>query len=380
MRYINEFRSKEVIKKVSGKIFEIMPKTEITLMEVCGTHTQSFHRFGLEKLVPENLRLIAGPGCPVCVSSQDYIDRAIQLSKNRDTIILTFSDMLRVPGTNTSLEKQRAEGSDVRVVYSAWDSLKIARDNSDQKVILLAVGFETTAPTFALTLQEANREKLNNLFFLSALKLIPPAMEALVCDRQLNIKGFLCPGHVSAIIGSKAYEFIAKRYGVACCVAGFEPLDILEGIYFLLMQVVQNKPRVENQYARVVKKDGNKEARAIIKRVFAISNDIWRGLGEIPKSGLKLKDEFSKFDIEKRISPDILARKGDSAASGDSKSGVDKVANKKINQCRCREVLKGTIQPIDCSLFRKSCSPINPYGPCMVSSEGACNVYYKYHK
>ena len=362
MKYIDEFRNIEVINRISQKIFKIAPENEIKIMEVCGTHTHSFHRFGLRRLIPESLHLIAGPGCPVCVSTQDYIDKVILLSKNSNTLILSFGDMLRVPGTVTSLEKQRAQGSDVRIVYSAWDSLEIAKSNPKKLVIFLAVGFETTAPTLALTIQTAKKERLKNLFFFTALKLIPPAMEALVFDRQLKINGFLCPGHVSTIIGSQAYEFIPKKYKIGCCVAGFEPLDILEGIYFLLCQIIRNKPRVENQYMRVVKKNGNPKAKAIIKEVFRINNAVWRGLGEIPHSGLELRDEFSSFDIARIIPFNIKYQ----------------ASSRRLKQCRCAEVLKGVIQPSECSLFRKICSPANPYGPCMVSSEGACNAYYRY--
>lgn len=362
MKFIDEFRNKKHVKLLSQRIFETMPKTEIRLMEVCGTHTQSFHRFGLNRLIPENLRLIAGPGCPVCVSDQDYIDKAIQFSKDKDIIILSFGDMLRVPGTNSSLERQKAGGSDVRIVYSAWDSLSIAKKNPKKLVIFLAVGFETTAPTLALTLQAAKKEKINNLFFFSALKLIPPAMEVLVSDRRLRLDGFLCPGHVSTIIGSAAYEFIPKKYRIACCVAGFEPLDILEGIYLLLRQIIQNKTRVENQYVRAVKREGNPKAKAEIKKTFKISDATWRGLGEIPQSGLRLRDELSRFDIEK-VKPIHIK---------------PTTANKRFKKCRCAEVLKGIIQPLECPLFRKVCHPGNPYGPCMVSNEGACNAYYRY--
>ena len=362
MKYIDEFRNKDIIKSISQRIFEIMPKAEIKIMEVCGTHTQSFQRFGLRNLIPDSLHLIAGPGCPVCVSTQDYIDKVIQLSKNPDTIILSFGDMLRVPGTETSLEKQRARGSDVRIIYSAWDSLKIAKVNPKRLIIFLAVGFETTAPTLALTIQAAKREKLSNLFFFTALKLIPPAMDALVSDRQLKIGGFLCPGHVSTIIGSQAYECIPKTYKIGCCVAGFEPLDILEGIYFLLRQIIHKKPSVDNQYLRVVKKKGNPKAQAIIKQVFKISDAVWRGLGEIPQSGLRIRSEFSSFDVEKTVPINIK----------------HKALNTKQKKCRCGDVLKGIIQPAECYLFGKACRPSNPYGPCMVSSEGACNAYYRY--
>jgi len=362
MKYIDEFRNKEIVRKASKRIFEIMPKAQVSIMEVCGTHTQSFHRFGLDRLIPDNLRLIAGPGCPVCVSDQDYIDKAIHLSKDSDIIILSFGDMLRVPGTSSSLERQKAEGSDVRIVYSAWDSLRVAKGNPAKKVVFLAVGFETTAPTLALTIQAAKKERLRNLFFFSALKLIPPAMEALLFDRQLKINGFLCPGHVSTIIGSRAYEFIPKRYRIACCVAGFEPLDILEGIYFLLLQITKRKPCVENQYVRVVKRQGNPIAKQIINNVFKTSDAMWRGLGKILQSGLRLRDRFSRFDVEKAM-PIKLNRK---------------TSNNEKGKCRCPDVLKGIIRPSDCPLFRRICSPVNPYGPCMVSSEGACNAYYRY--
>jgi len=362
MKYIDEFRSKKAVEHIARRIFEIMPKGTTNIMEVCGTHTQNFHRFGLDRLIPENLNLIAGPGCPVCVSDQDYIDRAIQLSKQRNTVILTFGDMLKVPGTNSSLQKQRAEGSDVRVVYSAWDALSIAEKNPNKSIVFLAVGFETTAPTLALTLQAAKKANLHNLFFFSALKLIPPAMEALVSDRKLKIDGFLCPGHVSTIIGSRAYEFIPKEYRIACCVAGFEPLDILEGIYLLLYQIVQKKPRVENQYVRAVKRNGNPKAKTIINEVFRTINTSWRGLGKIPQSGLRIRDKFSNFDAEKAISIRIKHRS----------------ANKKQRGCRCGDVLRGIIKPSQCSLFGRTCTPLNPYGPCMVSSEGACNAHYRY--
>jgi hydrogenase expression/formation protein HypD len=362
MKYIDEFRSKKAVKHISQKIFEIMPNKIIRIMEVCGTHTQSFHRFGLNRLIPERLHLIAGPGCPVCVSDQGYIDRAIQLSKQENTVILTFGDMLRVPGTHSSLQKQRAEGSDVRVVYSAWDALRIAEKNPKKLIVFLAVGFETTAPTLALTLQAAKKKRLPNLFFFSALKLIPPAMKAMVSSRELKIDGFLCPGHVSTIIGSQAYEFIPKKYRITCCVAGFEPLDILEGIYLLLCQIIQNKPLVRNQYVRAVKKNGNPKAKAIINEVFKINNATWRGLGDIPQSGLQLRDKFSSFDVEKRIHIYIK----------------HKSVNKKQRSCRCGDVLKGIIQPPECPLFGRDCTPTNPYGPCMVSSEGACNAYYRY--
>jgi len=361
MKYIDEFRNKNLIRMAADKIREIMPEEEINIMEVCGTHTQSFFRFALDQFLPGNLRLISGPGCPVCVSPQAYIDRAIELSRDKDNIILSFGDMLRVPGARSTLEKERAKGSAIRVVYSALDSLLIARKNSHKRVIFLAVGFETTAPTIGLAVLLAKKENLKNLLFFSSLKLIPPAMEYLVQDRRLRLAGFLCPGHVSAIIGTRPYGIIAEKYGIGCCVAGFEPLDIMEGIYFLIKQIVIKKPRVDNQYMRVVTKQGNLRAQKIIRGVFKSADSAWRGLGSIPRSGLKIKDEFSRFDAEKAF-------------------GIKRATRYALRRtpCKCGEVLKGLISPLGCPLFMKACRPENPLGPCMVSNEGACNAYSRY--
>ncbi len=363
MRYIDEFRKLSLIQRTSDAIGKIAPRYQLNIMEVCGTHTQNFFRFGLDKLLPGNLKLIAGPGCPVCVSSQEYIDTAVAYAQQDDAVILTFGDMLRVPGTHSTLEKERAKKGNVLVVYSALDSLTFARQNPQAKIIFLAVGFETTASTIGLSIMQAKKEKLNNLFFLSSLKTIPPVMDYLLQEERLNLSGFLCPGHVSAIIGTKPYDFIPRKYRIGCCVAGFEPLDILEGIYFILRQIVQKRPRVENQYKRVVTRYGNLKAQRIISRVFRKTDASWRGLGEIPKSGLKLGDNFSGFDAQKIIPLKIKHYPADP----------------KQKLCRCGQVIKGLINPDECSLFRKECSPDNPYGPCMVSMEGACNAYYKYH-
>lgn len=363
MKYIDEFRNKKLVNYISDKIKEIAPKHKVNIMEVCGTHTQSFFRFGLDKILPDNLRFISGPGCPVCVSAQEYIDTAITLAKNKDVVILTFGDMLRIPGSYSTLEEERARLGNVRVIYSAFDSLTVAEENPHKKIVFLAVGFETTAPTIALSIMQAKKENLKNIFFLSSLKLIPPAMDYLLQDRRLKLDGFLCPGHVSAVIGTEPYEFIPARYKIGCCVAGFEPLDILEGIYLLIRQIVKNKPMVENQYVRVVTKKGNLKAKKIISRVFKASDVSWRGLGNIPQSGFKIRNDFSQFDAKKML-PTLNTR---SAISDGQK------------KCRCGDVLKGLISPLDCSLFSKVCSPDNPIGPCMVSNEGACNAYYKYH-
>lgn len=361
MRYIDEFRNKSLIKKISDKIRQDAALDSVVIMEICGTHTQSFCHFGLNKLVPPSLKFIAGPGCPVCVSDQDYIDKAIGLAKLNDVIILSFGDMLRVPGRKSTLEKQRAEGSDVRIIYSAWDSLRVAKDNPHKRVVFLAVGFETTAPTIALTIIAGKKAGLKNLFFYSALKLIPPAMRALVSDSKLKINGFLCPGHVSAIIGMRPYEFIPKRHKIGCCVAGFEPLDILQGILLLVQQIAKNKYKVENQYTRLVRPQGNLKAQRLMRTVFTACDTDWRGLGKISKSGLKIKSEFSQFNAEKAFDIRLNAKHSTSN-----------------NQCRCGDILKGLINPADCPLFSRICTPIKPVGPCMVSNEGACNAYYKY--
>ncbi|MGA2775577.1 MAG: hydrogenase formation protein HypD [Candidatus Omnitrophota bacterium] len=361
MKYIDDFRSPRLIRTIAEKISRIMPQKEVKIMEVCGTHTQSFRRFGLGRLLPENLKFISGPGCPVCVSHQGFIDSAIALAKKQGVIIATFGDMLKVPGTRSSLEKERAGGAHIQLVYSPLDALKIARHNKDKKVVFLGVGFETTAPAVALSIKATRRENLKKLSFLCALKLMPPAMEYLLSDNRTDISGFLCPGHVSTIIGTRPYEFIPKQYRIPCCVSGFEPLDILEGIYLILEQINKNKALVANQYLRAVKKEGNPKARKIMYEVFRPIDVQWRGLGKIPGSGLKIKDEFSQWDSEKVFS--IKPTTND---------------QRPTTKCRCVDVLKGLISPDECPLFRKICTPKNALGACMVSIEGACNAYYKY--
>lgn len=370
MKYVDEFRNKKLVKEASKKIAAIAPKGKINFMEVCGTHTQNFFRFGLHRILPANLRLIAGPGCPVCVSTREYVDNAIALAGNKENIILTFGDMLRIPGSSSSLERERAEFGNVRIVYSALDALTMARAYPNKKFIFLAVGFETTAPTIALTIVAARKMKLNNLFFLSALKLIPAVLDYLVKDAHLNLQGLLCPGHVSTVIGTRPYGSIAKKYGINCCVAGFEPLDILEGIYLLLLQITKNRrPLVLNQYSRVVTKGGNKKAQDIIKDVFISCDADWRGFGSVPQSGLRIRKEFSQFDAE-----DVFSLNRQTLRLRPSAS----LRAARQTKCRCGDILKGVISPQECPLFSKSCRPDSPFGPCMVSNEGACNAHYKY--
>ncbi|MBM3254710.1 MAG: hydrogenase formation protein HypD [Candidatus Omnitrophica bacterium] len=362
MKYVDEFRNKNLANKISQKIHSLAHSESLRIMEVCGSHTQSFHRFGLGKLLPPSIKFISGPGCPVCVSSPGYIDAAIALAQDKNNIILSFGDMLRVPGSKSTLEMARVAGAQVGVVYSALEAISVAFQNPKKKVIFLAVGFETTVPTVGLTVLDAKRKGLRNIFFYCAFKLIPPALEYLAKDCDLNISGFLLPGHVSAIIGTKPYAFIAKRYKIGCCVAGFEPLDMLEGIYFLLQQRIKKRPKVENQYNRAVRSLGNLKAKKIISSVFEPTVANWRGLGSIAQSGLRLRKEFSRLDAVREFG----------FKAENKSSGI------KDTRCRCREVIRGIEEPRDCLLFKKICSPEHPYGPCMISSEGTCNVYYRY--
>ena len=280
MKYIDEFRNRQYIRSLLKNITEVLSERTVRIMEVCGTHTHNFYRFGLNKLLPDNLNLIAGPGCPICVSEYTYIDNAIKISRDAQTIVLTFSDMLNVPGTQSSLAEEKSRGADIRVMYSAWDSLQVAQQNPDKRIVVLAVGFETTAPTFALTILSAKQKQYNNIYFYAALKTIPAAMKMIATSPEVGIEAFLCPGHVSAIIGSRPYEFIAKRYRLGCCIAGFEPFDILQGIYILLCQIVNNKPNVANQYIRVVKRSGNPQAQSVIGTIFVSTDAFWRGFGD----------------------------------------------------------------------------------------------------
>jgi hydrogenase expression/formation protein HypD len=334
---------------------------KICLMEVCGTHTVAVARFGLKKFLPDNVVLLSGPGCPVCVTAEETIDQIIALSKKEEVTIVTFGDMLKVAGSRSSLERMRAEGRDIRLAYSPLDALALALKNPRKEVIFLAVGFETTAPTVGATILEAKKLKLKNFFVFSAHKLIPPAMQLLLKDPSVQIDGFLCPGHVSAIIGTKAYEPIVKNYRVACVISGFEALDIMQSIYLLLQMIRSKQPAVANEYKRVVKRDGNPQAQKILSTVFYKTDSLWRGLGQIPQSGLKISPDFASFDAEKKYG-----------------LKTSKVLPKREKNCLCAEVLKGKLAPCQCPFFAKKCRPEHPVGACMVSGEGACAVYFRY--
>lgn len=359
MRYLDEFQDPKLARGLIGAIEGLVDK-EICLMEVCGTHTVAIFKQGIKRLLPDSLRLLSGPGCPVCVTPNRDIDTAVLLSTQKDVVLTTFGDMIKVPGTTGSLEKQRAEGGDIRVVYSVLDALGIARKAPSKKVVFLGVGFETTSPSIASTIHLAGQEGIDNFWVYSCHKLIPPAMQALLEAGEAKIDGFICPGHVSTIIGSIPYEFIPLKFGVPCVITGFEPLDILQGIYMLLKQIRDRKSLVEIQYRRCVRPEGNQRAISGLYEVFEAADSEWRGIGLIPGSGLRIKEEYSSFDASLHFELPPL-----------------KVSQEKSG-CICGQILRGISTPLDCLLFRKKCTPENPIGPCMVSSEGTCAAYYNY--
>ena len=331
----------------------------VRFMEVCGTHTVAIFRAGIRQLLPQKVELVSGPGCPVCVTPNDYLDTAIAYARQKDVIITTFGDMLKVPGTSSSLNAVKAEGCDVRIVYSPLDSLQIAKDNPNKKIIFLAVGFETTSPTVAATILAAKAQNIKNFYVLTAHKLTYPAINALLGDHNIKVDGFLLPGHVCVITGKKPFEFIAQDYRLPAVIAGFEPLDILSSIYLLAKQLYEDRIQIENQYKRVVKDEGNIQAQKIMQTVYKLSDAKWRGLGEIKNSGLDVNDNFGEFDALKMLP-------------------VKKEISKEPAGCRCGEVLKGLVKPTDCPLFGKVCTPNHAVGSCMVSIEGTCAAWYKY--
>lgn len=341
-------------------IMEDLLEGTARLMEVCGTHTVAIFRAGIRGMVPQGVDLISGPGCPVCVTPQEEIEQAMEIARDPQVVLLTFGDLMRVPGRNGSLETLKAEGADVRVVLSPLDALKVAQREPWRKVVFFAVGFETTAPAVAATVLEAKKRGLKNFFLLSSQRLIPPAIEALLSGGKVSLDGFILPGHVSVIIGRKPYEFIPKAYGIPAVITGFEPLDILEGIVMLLKQRAEGKAEVQIQYRRAVREEGNPKARVLMEEVFTPRDARWRGLGTIPMSGLGLKPAYEAFDAQKAFGL------GPPEPVPDPKG------------CSCGEVLQGLIKPPQCPLFGKACTPERPVGPCMVSSEGSCAAYYKY--
>ncbi len=359
IKYLDEYRDPDISKALIEQIKNDSKKS-VRLMEVCGTHTMSIFRSGIRSILPKNISLLSGPGCPVCVTAQGEIDAFIELSRTNDVIITTFGDLMRVPGSNSSLQKEHAEGRDIRIVYSSLDALDIAKQNPDKQVVFLGVGFETTTPTIAATIYTAKQMNIENYSFISAHKLVPPALVALMEAEDVKIDGFIIPGHVSVIIGAKAYQPLVEQYHVPCAVAGFEPADILHAISILIKQAENNSAQLVNAYQRAVSPDGNIKALKLMNKVFETVDTSWRGLGTIPASGMKIREDYASFDAVKKFKikiPDSKEPKG----------------------CACGEILTGIKIPPECPLYKKVCTPMDPVGPCMVSSEGACAGYFRYH-
>ena len=362
MKYIDEYRDPALAQRLLAAIETLARGIAhpVTLMEICGSHTYAIGRFGIRKLLPGNIRLISGPGCPVCVTSVQDVDKAIYLAGIENVIFATFGDMLRVPGTDgASLQKARASGANIQIVSSSMECIPLAEKNTDKTVVMMGIGFETTTPTIASIVKVALKKRLANFCVFSVHKVVPPAIKVLLEDPALNIDGFICPGHVSTIIGADAYTPITQA-GRAAVITGFEPVDILEGIRMILKQIVEGKNDVAIQYARGVRREGNPKAMAVMDEVFASETAAWRGLGKIPGSGLRLRDAYNTFDALRRFS-------------------IPPMESVEPKGCECGNILRGALSPYDCPLFNRACTPLNPVGPCMVSSEGTCAAYYKYY-
>jgi hydrogenase expression/formation protein HypD len=358
MKDFQAFRGRELSQSLAERLRTLVDRP-LRFMEVCGTHTVSVFRYGLRSLFPEALQLISGPGCPVCVTAQGEIDAFIEVSGRPNVIVATFGDLVRVPGTHGSLATARAEGARVEVVYSPMDALQLAKDRGEELVVFLAVGFETTVPGVAATVREARRLGLANFAVYAAHKTMPRALEALFSDTELGVDGLLCPGHVSTIIGAGAFEPLAKRHGIPCVVAGFEPTDIINALILLARQTIDGRAEVENAYPRAVSWQGNRQAMKIVSEVFQPADAEWRGLGTIPASGLVLRPEYGEFDAAKRLD-------------------IEAAPSPEPRGCLCGRILRGQKLPPDCPFFAGRCTPLNPVGPCMVSTEGTCAAYYRY--
>ncbi len=357
MNFIDDFRNEKFVKSLLTEIHKI-PSRPTRIMEVCGGHTMAIRRYGIHTMLPSHIELLSGPGCPVCVTDQRYIDLAIAYAKREDVILLSYGDLLRVPGTYSSLENEKAKGADVRIIYSTIEALETAGQNPEKKIIFAAIGFETTVPGTAIAILRAEKDKLNNFFIISAHKLMPPPMSALI-EEGIPIDAYIGPGHVSAITGSKIFSSLAEKHNIPIVISGFEPVDLLQSVLFLMQMLHDGKSGVNIQYSRLVSEEGNIKAQQMISEVFTTCDQHWRGIGHIPKSGLCLNEKYSKYDAEKQIPVKV-------------ETGPEPKA------CLCGQILKGLKKPTDCSLFGNKCTPSNPVGACMVSSEGSCHAYYNY--
>jgi hydrogenase expression/formation protein HypD len=360
MKYIDEYRDAKMAEEYSHAIARLTTKPW-TLMEVCGGQTHAIVKFGVDELLPDKITLAHGPGCPVCVTPIELIDKAIEIASRPDVIFCSFGDMLRVPGTQKDLFVVKAGGGDVRVVYSPLDCLKIARENPNKQVVFFAVGFETTAPANAMAVYQAHQHGVTNFSILVSHVLVPPAMEAILSSASNRVQGFLAAGHVCTVMGYTEYEPIAAKYRVPIVVTGFEPLDILQGVLMCVKQLEECRAEVENQYARSVRREGNRHARQIISEVFRVAPRKWRGIGAIPQSGLGLSDKFAGYDAESRF-------------------GVADYTAEEPSECISGLIMQGVKKPSECPAFGERCTPENPLGAPMVSNEGACAAYYRYRR
>ena len=360
MKYVDEFRDPKAAKVLINKIHEIT-NNSWTIMEVCGGQTHTILKYGLEELLPDKIRIVHGPGCPVCVTPLEMIDKSIAIASRDDVIFTSFGDMLRVPGSKDDLLSVKATGGDIRMVYSQLDAVKIAQKNPNKKVVFFAVGFETTSPGNAMAVKQAKQLGLENFSILCSQVLVPPAIEAIVSSKVSKVQGFLAAGHVCTVMGYHEYIPLSEKYSIPIVVTGFEPVDLLQGLYMTIKQLEESRSEVENQYSRVVKKEGNIPAQNLLKEMFQIVDRKWRGIGMIPLSGFSLKNEYSDFDAEKIFD-------------------VGHIQTMESDECIAGEVLQGLKKPVECSAFGTTCTPEHPIGAPMVSAEGACAAYFHYRR
>ena len=358
MEYVDEYRDRELAARLTDRIAKIVTRPWV-LMEVCGGQTHSIVRYGIDRMLPPQVELVHGPGCPVCVTSLEMIDRAHAIARLPGVIFTSFGDMLRVPGSSVDLLRLKGQGADVRIVYSPLDAVRLAKENPGKRVVFFGIGFETTAPANAMALFTAKRQGVNNFSMLLSHVLVPPSIAAILQMPSNRVQGFLGPGHVCAVVGFREYEVLTERYRVPIVITGFEPVDLLEGIYLAVRQLEEGRAGVENQYRRIVSREGNRAARALIDEVFEVCDRKWRGVGSIPKSGFRMRYEYRAFDAEKLFE-------------------VDEIRTLEPEHCISGLVLRGLKKPCDCPAFGKRCTPQTPLGATMVSAEGACAAYYTY--